>query len=231
MQTLSYPPKNKDSQATTRKAVSGECQVNEWSIYDAFENSGEREKDEATEAELVAHEAHHRSKTSDLVGSKEDNANEGNDEVFSVAEASDATSMMNSEMNDSVSIIAGGVPITTGKVAPQAVVIPKLSQMDQEHVLESFRIMENVVVENNYMNKLFQYRNIDQFPRKKDEPTTAESSEFSESDILASNLPALHMLFSFRCELTRGRSVLSMTWNKKDTVRRKAGFNIRIFLL
>ena len=40
MQTLNDSQKNKDTQASGRKRVNTEVQVNDWSIYDAYMEAG-----------------------------------------------------------------------------------------------------------------------------------------------------------------------------------------------
>lgn len=101
--------------------------------------------------------------------------------------------------------------------------------------------MERAVVGNNYVKKLIAYRNVTAPPDEDENLLTApltvekpESSAENENedeeeeeedddepvskkkplDQFAINIPSMQFLWSFRCELTRGRIVMYMSWNK-----------------
>lgn len=55
-----------------------------------------------------------------------------------------------------------------------------------------------------------------------DSPLKPGTTEQSKEDTESCRSPALERLWVFSCELSRGRSVSSMAWNKNNPVRDKA---------
>ncbi|XP_049930748.1 dynein axonemal intermediate chain 4 isoform X1 [Epinephelus moara] len=76
-------------------------------------------------------------------------------------------------------------------------------------------VMERTVVGNTFQPKLAAYR---QLPVIEDPDSLLQSVtvEQGEEDTDSSRSPAMERLLAFSCELTRGRSVSSMAWNKKN---------------
>ncbi|KAB5584313.1 hypothetical protein PHYPO_G00105990 [Pangasianodon hypophthalmus] len=96
-----------------------------------------------------------------------------------------------------------------------------VDEPDSEQILhsekfqQSLQVMERTVLLNIYQNKLAAYRGL---PILRDPDHTLnlgieDSVQIKEEDSLS---PALELLWAFSCELTKGHSVSSMAWNKKN---------------
>ncbi|KAL7387061.1 hypothetical protein ABVT39_017776 [Epinephelus coioides] len=86
-----------------------------------------------------------------------------------------------------------------------------LSEKFQHCVL----VMERTVLGNTFQPKLAAYRQLPVI-EDPDSPLQSGTVEQGEEDTDSSRSPAMERLLAFSCELTRGRSVSSMAWNKKN---------------
>ncbi|RKP18013.1 hypothetical protein ROZALSC1DRAFT_30243, partial [Rozella allomycis CSF55] len=233
MQTLPRLYKNKDTQATARKQINVESQVNEWSIFDVYEELAREENQKNADA-LEGDPLALNNAKSDSQGFKESgNMTEISEDLFAsmdIDTVSEFASLMSTEATGNSVSAAPGAQTAQGKQLQMLMQaeIPKLSQFDQESLMESLRIMENAIVENNNFAKLFAYRNIkDPMEREisnesnndlvDDNEEQAESKVVSDVNSLATHLPSLQNLWTFRCDLVKGRPVLGIAWNKKDS--------------
>ncbi|KAJ3075252.1 WD repeat-containing protein 78, partial [Rhizoclosmatium hyalinum] len=107
-----------------------------------------------------------------------------------------------------------------------------LATLDQDSLKHSLLIMERAVVGNNYENKLIMYRNIQKpqdlppsaRPKTKDSGEEGEDEndeeiiedDEDEEESYGAHIPTLNALWSYRCEVTRGRSVMYLAWNKEN---------------
>ncbi|XP_060774448.1 dynein axonemal intermediate chain 4 [Neoarius graeffei] len=96
-----------------------------------------------------------------------------------------------------------------------------IEKLDQEHILhskrfqQSLQVMERTVLLNIYQHKLATYKELPILPDPDCVPSVSEEDreDVEEEDTLS---PALELLWAFSCELTKGHSVCSMAWNKKN---------------
>ncbi|KAJ3227804.1 WD repeat-containing protein 78 [Clydaea vesicula] len=256
MQTFNYAFKNKDVQATALKYVNSECMVNQWSIYDAYQQiddalDTDEGLDSGKDAEIDAIPG-----LNSVVG--------GGSSMVGMTIADTSVSNMASEQcipDDSNSesgrqsvpgIDSGLLPQPVPPHQPNYMEIEKgidkdaaFFALNQENLQESLLIMERAVVGNNYMHKLLAYRNVPELPVEEvvivepevvegedkvqaeeieqddeqedvEESENIEETESNKPDQFATNIPSMQFLWSFRCELTRGRVVMYMAWNKHN---------------
>ncbi|KAG4095944.1 WD40 repeat-like protein [Neocallimastix lanati (nom. inval.)] len=160
-----------------------------------------------------------------------ESVNNSNSVIGSTFDGSMSTNIQNKLNNDS-----------SDKTIATAV---SLSSLNQENIINSLHIMECAVVSNNYYDLLVEYRDLPSLkgpkkPQKKtpkksssslnsdEEDEEEENEEFDENDenndepdtnltnfLLDAKLPSLPFLWSFKCDLSRGRNVTEIAWNKK----------------
>lgn len=92
--------------------------------------------------------------------------------------------------------------------------IPDEAEPDGKEILQSEKfqqdlfIMERVVVENIFQGKLAAYRQL---------PVIIDPEAADDTEVIPNvTAPSLDRLWSFVCELTKGRNVSSTSWNKKN---------------
>ncbi|XP_008298114.1 dynein axonemal intermediate chain 4 [Stegastes partitus] len=87
--------------------------------------------------------------------------------------------------------------------------------MLSESFQHSLLVMERCILRNNFQRQLAAYR---QLPVLEDPdcPVKPETVEQREENTDDSQSPALQCLWAFSCELSRGRSISSLAWNKKN---------------
>uniref|UniRef100_A0A3B4EHK2 Dynein axonemal intermediate chain 4 n=1 Tax=Pygocentrus nattereri TaxID=42514 RepID=A0A3B4EHK2_PYGNA len=107
---------------------------------------------------------------------------------------------------------------TSSRIDTEAFVVQVEDKSDPELVLQSEKflqdllVMERMILKNIYQPKLAAYRLL---PILTDPDSAAIETESQEESSLS---PALERLWAFSCELTIGRNVSSMAWNKKNPV-------------
>ncbi|KAI9009825.1 WD40-repeat-containing domain protein [Gaertneriomyces semiglobifer] len=109
-----------------------------------------------------------------------------------------------------------------------------LAPLNQEALRNSLLTAERAVVLNNYEKKLLQYRNATEvtetdYERSKDhedelgadsqDPVAdgnAAQEKIKEGKRDLDSIPTVDFLWSYRCELTRGRPVMFLAWNRQN---------------
>ncbi|KAJ3296363.1 WD repeat-containing protein 78 [Borealophlyctis nickersoniae] len=114
-----------------------------------------------------------------------------------------------------------------------------LNSLNQSNLRNSLLIMERAIVGNTYEKKLMEFRNITEAGKddeKRGAGRDAKAEEGVEGGAIAAGaglddstseiareekkevdrIPTLQFLWSYRCELTRGRCVMYMAWNKQN---------------
>ncbi|XP_033505732.1 dynein axonemal intermediate chain 4 isoform X1 [Epinephelus lanceolatus] len=86
-------------------------------------------------------------------------------------------------------------------------------------------VMERTVLGNTFQPKLAAYRQLPVI-EDPDSPLQSGTVEQGEEDTDSSRSPAMERLLAFSCELTRGRSVSSMAWNKKNLDLLAVGYGV-----
>nr|XP_020475245.1 WD repeat-containing protein 78 isoform X2 [Monopterus albus] len=87
--------------------------------------------------------------------------------------------------------------------------------LSSEKFQHCFLVMERSILRNAFQPKLAAYRQLPVL-EDPDSPVRPGTVEQRKEDIENSRSPALKCLWAFSCELSRGRSVSSMAWNKKN---------------
>jgi WD40 repeat protein len=102
--------------------------------------------------------------------------------------------------------------------------------LDQNSVLDRLALVERAIVGNSYEKKVIMFRNVadDGMIEKKRTELLAQSKEETEQeaalksqaqpkdDYATNSLPALQLLWNYKCELTRGRSISCVSLNKQN---------------
>ncbi|OAJ36279.1 hypothetical protein BDEG_20471 [Batrachochytrium dendrobatidis JEL423] len=242
MQTFNNAHKSKDIQATAQRQINAEVMVNQWEIYDAYNEEsnhmvstgGDGNKDTETEKLVVdyfmeqpvplknSHALIGASITS--FGSQSIRKSES---TFASLSHS-AVGMNASNANNQVQLeLAQAKQIAEKEIA---------LNLKSDRLAYNLALMEQAVVGNNYEKKLLQYRNVpdaEMIEQKRvqeimrsleqtneehnlDNYDREEGHETADADSTNSQIPTLQLLWSYRCELTRGRSVMYMAWNRQN---------------
>jgi len=148
MQTFNYPPKNKDVQATALKFANGECMVNQWSIYDAYENSNvSAEAEEGAEVNKDADDALPGLSIIDPISSKIANSNstigEQSSAQYIAANDEVANSIIESSRTDNRLSIAGTGEYNSG-ILPEKAVASSQHQENEKTLIERELLFNSV---------------------------------------------------------------------------------------
>ncbi|XP_067086802.1 dynein axonemal intermediate chain 4 [Osmerus mordax] len=195
MQTFNGAPKTKEVQCESIDMVDSACMASCWDMYDSFclaDGVGEAVQKPSSK-DLICPEtfSHHRLDTV-----------HGPERTVSVLGTTSIAS-------------------TSSQTEMETFLVPTDDEPDPELILqsESFQqdlfVMERIVLENIYQPKLAAYR---QLPILEDEDLLLKTKAAGrmEEDEESSLNPALERLWAFSCELTAGRNVSSMAWNKTN---------------
>ncbi|KAK1795746.1 hypothetical protein P4O66_001225 [Electrophorus voltai] len=108
---------------------------------------------------------------------------------------------------------------SSSRIDTEAFVVQGENESDPEDVLHSEKflqdllVMERAVLENIYQPKLAAYRQLPILPDPNREQKAGDERD-GQDDVSLN--PALERLWAFNCELTMGRNVSNMAWNKKN---------------
>ncbi|XP_051568768.1 dynein axonemal intermediate chain 4-like [Myxocyprinus asiaticus] len=190
MQTFNGAPKTKEVQSDSISMVDKAIMSSTWNMYDSF-CSGEVSGETAVSSDGK------KAAVLDTSSMSHQPNPEGPDQSTSVVSITSTASSLSSRLE------------------MEAFVLQVEEQPDSELILQSDKfkqdlaVMERVVLENIFQPKLAAYR---QLPVIED-PDCARTAEDLES---WTEHPFLEHLWAFKCELTMGRNVSSMAWNKRN---------------
>ncbi|KAJ3257625.1 WD repeat-containing protein 78 [Boothiomyces macroporosus] len=224
VQTFETPTKSKEVQATAQKFANAEVMVNQWTIYDAFNGdadrpiSSESEKPKELEGKYELGEVppEQRPKSTAITSQSVLEDKESN----FVGEGSEAGD--DGRNSATAKSAAGGT-------AQSATKEPGVTVGELKGIMAQLSLMEKAVVGNNYEKRIISYRNakddglieqkrvstiIQQNNQQNNSEGPDENREAEE--LSTSNLPTIQMLWSYRCDLSRGRHVTNMSWNKQN---------------
>ncbi|KAJ1500078.1 WD repeat-containing protein 78 [Coelomomyces lativittatus] len=114
----------------------------------------------------------------------------------------DSSSIMTAHSTYSTSM-AGNTSETPNVIYQEKEV--SITSLNATDLLESLRIMESAVLETTYATRLLEYRDLQK-------PSLSELKE----DSFEAQIPSLHYLWSFRCDIVRERAVAALSWNKQN---------------
>jgi hypothetical protein len=221
MQTLANPIKVKDVQATGQKCSNVEVMVNSWAIHDEYnkEEKANAPEDKVKDVDLDAKLQQYDSmdvrsinQSSSVIGS-----------AFNIEQSTgDATDSRTSvHLNTKTSATT-----TTTQLAQ-----PEVSQtvLQGSSLVENLALVEKAIVGNSYSKKIIMYRNVPddgaieqkriellgQTPEE-NEHDLRQQAQRQQEDFTINTLPTLQALWTYKCELTRGRQVTCMSFNKQN---------------
>uniref|UniRef100_A0A6Q2X6J2 Dynein axonemal intermediate chain 4 n=1 Tax=Esox lucius TaxID=8010 RepID=A0A6Q2X6J2_ESOLU len=188
MQTFNGASKTKEVQSEAITMADAATIANNWDMYDSFCSAGQGEVDLSTDTDKA-----------------------------SIAEMIHQNHGPTRTMERTMSVISSStiVSSSSSRMEMEPFVVPSESKPDPELILQSEEfqqhlfVMERIILENIYQPKLAAYR---QLPTLEGMVLLEESSLDEEGP----PTPALERLWSFSCELTTGRNVSSMAWNKRN---------------
>ncbi|KAH6573738.1 hypothetical protein BASA60_005920 [Batrachochytrium salamandrivorans] len=233
MQTLNDALKSKDIQATAQKQANAEVMVNQWTIYDTYNQAsggldsihGDRGKDndmEGLENDYSSNQTPLLSATRPVATSsislvshslaRGDSVSTNHfeeDRVDLSSSSANASNQSNHALNNQPKQTAlSAVPLN----------------LNSARLAHNLALMERAIVGNNYKEKLISYRNLADAEmteqKRVQEIMNLKLHENQDNTIDSyeqeSHAPTLQLLWSYRCELTRGRNVMCMAWNKQN---------------
>ncbi|GAA6215260.1 WD repeat-containing protein 78-like isoform X2 [Lates japonicus] len=187
MQSFGGAPKNKQIQSDEIVTVDKGTTATAWDIYDSFHN-----QNETTESEFAYPESNlNSSKIQEKRGETSSSSTVGTGSTIS-------------------SLLEKDICWDSSKAEPDP---QRILQSDSfQH---SLLVMERTIVANILQPKLSAYR---QLPILEDCDSTAkpQTKKQCEEDKMSCLTPAIEHLWAFGCELTKGCSITSMAWNKKN---------------
>ncbi|XP_024908248.1 dynein axonemal intermediate chain 4 isoform X3 [Cynoglossus semilaevis] len=188
VQTLSGALKNKHVQSDAVITVDAAAAVTAWDMYDSLNASDREEAEPSSDAET--------SKCPDSAVDGSRGVDRSASMVSMASTASASSSLKDVDVCSSVKTESD---------------LQLIMQSDRFH--HSLLVMERSIMGNTFQPLLAAYR---QLPVVADQqPGTMELKE-DEEDTDSRPSPALQHLWAFSCELTRGRRVSCMAWNKKN---------------
>ncbi|KAJ3072554.1 WD repeat-containing protein 78 [Podochytrium sp. JEL0797] len=245
-QTVNSSKKNKDVQASGPSFTSAECQATQWDIYDAFNSNSGLDQirigmDDSATGQNSNSATAMQELSQTIANSGSVAAIRSNYESSMIQQSMSMDGSESDRYSVAASVgmtrdVGGGTgDLPMDNTEREAAMLAMLSQESLKH---SLLIMERAVVGNNYESKLILYRNIQKpqevlpptpessRPRTREgaenedngqiEELEVEEEEEEEEEAYGANIPTLNALWSYRCDLTRGRSVMYMSFNKEN---------------
>ncbi|KAJ3093444.1 WD repeat-containing protein 78 [Physocladia obscura] len=228
MQTINLSKKNKDVQATGPLYSSSECQTNAWEIYDTYNKTNQSKLDDQHDHHTGFEETGTNSSSAATVVSNQHDLSQ----IIATSESTAAMRPNASEIiRQSMSVDAGSesdrysVAGRNGPASGRNGEMPGDGPIEKSDKEAAMLAAVKAVVGNNYESKLIMYRNIVKQNTANDDASTIQGSnedeelinnEQEEEEAYRTNIPTLAVLWSYRCDLTRGRSVAYMAWNKEN---------------
>ncbi|XP_016303266.1 dynein axonemal intermediate chain 4 [Sinocyclocheilus anshuiensis] len=197
MQTFNDAPKTKEVQSDSITMVDKAVMSTTWDMYDSFCNKGDVSENTVVSAEGNKATVPDSSSMSHLLNPS------GPDQSMSVF--------------STTSTVSG----SSARLEKMTCVLPVEEEPDLELILQSDKfkqdlaVMERVVLANIFQPKLAAYRQLPVIEDPDCVQTQIEEESWTEQS-KNSLSPFLEHLWVFKCELTKGRNVSSMTWNKKN---------------
>ncbi|KTG45216.1 hypothetical protein cypCar_00032742 [Cyprinus carpio] len=197
MQTFNDAPKTKEVQSDSITMVDKAVMSSTWDMYDSFCNKGDASENIVVSAE----------------GKK-----------ATVPDSSSMNHLLNPSGPDQSMSVFSTTSTVSGSSAhleKMTCVLPVEEEPDLELILQSDKfkqdlaVMERVVLANIFQPKLAAYRQLPVIEDPDCVQTQIEEESWTEQS-KNSLSPFLEHLWVFKCELTKGRNVSSMTWNKKN---------------
>lgn len=232
MQTFNSGQKSKEIQSSNVELHEVGCVASNWDMYDTYNSlENNQEADEKDEGDYD----HLESLSRPVSGTR--SSHDDNDSVGSVRPGSAASSNITGSRASMFTFKSSSVE-EEGADRPEDGVTEKemedLAAIQAERILQSesmqkdLFIMERAIALNIYQPRQARYRGLDIVP-----DIDAEKSEGEEASSAAVTLaqlgPNLHKLWSYSCNLTKGRNVSCLAWNKLNPDILAVGYGEFVF--
>ncbi|ORY26011.1 WD40 repeat-like protein [Rhizoclosmatium globosum] len=245
MQTINAPKKNKDVQASGPSFASSECQASQWDIYDAYNTNSGSVRPEEHESHIGTEDSSAQGSTSATTIANQRALSQmlaaGSGSIAAIrsnyasTQIAQSMSMDGSESERYSTTGPGGMVGEGGESQTDSSEkdAALLATLDQDSLKHSLLIMERAVVGNNYETNsscietskslktcLHLHDPRPKIPEKKAKMKTMKvkniEDDEDEEESYGAHIPTLNALWSYRCEVTRGRSVMYLAWNKEN---------------
>lgn len=232
MQTFNSGQKSKEIQSSNVELHEVGCVASNWDMYDTYNSlENNQEADEKDEGDYD----HLESLSRPVSGTR--SSHDDNDSVGSVRPGSAASSNITGSRASMFTFKSSSVE-EEGADRPEDGVTEKemedLAAIQAERILQSesmqkdLFIMERAIALNIYQPRQARYRGLDIVPDIDAEKPEGEEAS-SAAVTLAQLGPNLHKLWSYSCNLTKGRNVSCLAWNKLNPDILAVGYGEFVF--
>ncbi|XP_078576118.1 dynein axonemal intermediate chain 4-like isoform X1 [Branchiostoma floridae x Branchiostoma japonicum] len=218
MQTFNDAPKNKEVQADKVELIDTGINASEWDMHDTYQDLAAKDKEKSGEGDADQDLTISRptSRKADL----EEVSVEGSMRQGSALSGQSGRESRASMMGSSVQVSQFEMAETPAPQAPPETDGTVMDDADHpilktESLQHDLFVMERVVVQNIFQPKQAAYRGMDELTDvdrevPEDPPPTAGSVSITQMG------PNLERLWIYHCELTDGRNVSCLSWNKAN---------------
>lgn len=233
MQTFNNGQKSKEIQSSKVELHEVGCVASTWDMYDTY-NSEENKQEGGDKDEG---DADHMESLSRPVSGERTSSHDDNESVGSVRPASGASGSITGSRASMFTFKSSSVeeegPERTDEGATEKE-LEDMAAIMAERILQSesmqkdLFIMERAIALNIYQPRQARYRGLDVVPDIDAEKSDGEEAS-SAAVTLAQLGPNLHKLWSYSCNLTKGRNVSCLAWNKLNPDILAVGYGEFVF--
>jgi dynein intermediate chain 4, axonemal len=222
MQTLSKPVKTKDVQAVGQKVCHAEVMVNEWAIYDEYHQEDAVMATDLKEIDLD-------SKLKLLDSGTVTQTSSTNASTFSISHSIDTVAdvRVSVHLNTKSSATSTATQLVQVETTNPVTNTVNAAILQSATLLDKLNLVEKAIVGNSYAKKVIMYRNvpddalieqkrIDSLHQTNEDVDQVILKQRHTEDFTINTLPTLQALWTYKCELTRGRQVNYLTFNKQN---------------
>ncbi|XP_071952753.1 dynein axonemal intermediate chain 4-like isoform X2 [Antedon mediterranea] len=206
MQSFNEALKNKEIQTSKVAMIDEESTACTWDMYDTYQDLENKQKDEALPGGGVSSETPPQHVES---GEPQNSNKQQQTTGGSMTDAGSKTSMLTSIAESSVDLSENAKGTTLRRVTTSTV---DDTVLQSESLKKNLFVMERVVTLNIFQPKQAAYRGL---PIILDRETAAEEESPSNMNLTQIG-PNLDRLWAFSCNLTKGRNVSCIAWNKTN---------------
>ncbi|XP_048581208.1 dynein axonemal intermediate chain 4-like isoform X2 [Nematostella vectensis] len=212
MQTFNDAPKSKEVQTSKLELFDMGCMATTWDMYDTYTSDETTTKEEKPETEEKL-ESLSRPVSGEKGSSHEDS------ESGSVRPSSASSSIAGSRASMFTFKTSSLDDEPSGekdneKNAEEIAEEMKDRILESESMAKNLFLMERVISQNVYQPRQAQYRGLEVVPDI--DAVTEEEEQSATAKTLAQLGPSLNKLWAYSCNLTKGRNVSCVAWNKKN---------------
>lgn len=232
MQTFNNGKKSKEIQSTKVELHEVGCIATNWDMYDtynALETNQEGEKDDGEDV----FESLSRPTSGEHTSSHDDSESMGSVRAGSAASGSVTGSraslftFKSSSIDEEIADKQEDTGISEKEMEDLAAILAERI-LQSENLQKDLFVMERAIALNIYQSRQAKYRGLEIVPDiDAEKPDTEDAS--SAVATLAQLGPNLHKLWNYSCNLTKGRNVSCMAWNKLNPDILAVGYGEFVF--